>query len=46
MPNIGTVSSLLRSFDSHGSSDIEPRYAARALCRPHQCVGIGNDSEA
>ena len=31
MPNIGTVSSFLQSFDSHGSSEIEPRYAARPM---------------
>ena len=35
-----------RRAQGRGSSKIEPRYTVSALCRPHQCVGVGNDSEA
>ena len=31
-----------RRAQGRGSNEIEPRYAVR----PHQCVGVGNDSGA
>ena len=34
-----------RRAQGRGLSEIEPRYAVRPL-PPHQCVGVGNDSEA
>ena len=54
MPYFGTVSSLLQSVDSHGLwgglADGLPSTLGSArssyAVRPHQCVGVGNDSEA
>ena len=57
MPYFGTVSSLLQSVDkSRFMRKLDCRLVevrARlnlvtlsALCRPHQCVGVENDSEA